>query len=639
MVPRHFGQIPAFIRSDRSLLADLLRENGELLRLLPPPLRDDRDLVLAALSSSGDNLHFASERLRDDPEVVLTAIRREEDWAAINAASDRLLTDPEFSLRAVLLNAEVCTCFPEVAIADRERLLEAVAARAGALHLASEGLRDDPEIVRLALIRDPSLLAIASERLRDDEGLVRFATGISPSALRHASLRLRDDRELLRSVLAGGPSMIRYASARLRDDPELIREALRRGVNGDRSVRQDEIFDLGVPEFGVHFLPGGESPLVFASDRLRDDPELVLFALETGYSPLSAVSNRLRDDLGLMRRAVTLRPHDLRHASDRLRDDPDLVRLAVHGDPTTIQHASDRLRSDLIIGLEVVLASKGAIRLLHPSIRRHPDLVRAATPTRVEVMGILRENEVGYLTPERLPTFVEDLPDWVWSDRDLVTAAVRSNGLLLAWASPELRADPEIAAVAVRRDPDALAHVLGGPRSDPEIAGRAFTQRELSFVHVPSEVRVTLLSDPMIRGVMESYLIDHFGAPVGDLAPMSPLEERRARPHLRRLSLLLDRVRAGQEIPLLQAAPGRSPTRIGLLHEVRSDRCRVRYLTLRRSCGTAFITVMDSNSGRQFGLRSCHPEENRVGEHLCEYMKFDIRQALLRQMSPGPSSI
>jgi len=642
---RRFDFFPERVRTDRPLLETLLRTGGGLLRVLPSNLKDDRDLVLAALSESGQNLVYASARLRDDEEIVLTAIHREDDWGAMNVASDRLLADPIFALRAVLANRETYGYFTDISLSDRDQLLSAVRIRGHVLHLASETLRDDRDLVRIAVAQDPSLLALASDRLRDDEGLVRLAIGLSPSALQHASDRLRDDRDLVRIAMEADPNAVRHASDRLRDDPELIREAILLGVNGDPSVRQDETFDFGVAGLGVYFFPGGESPLLFASERLRDDPDLVRLALRTGYSPLSAVSGRLRDDPELMAEAVLLRPHDLQRASDRLRDDPDLVRLTLRADPLTIQHASERLRADPELALEAVLGSRDALRFVHESVRYRPELVRAAEPPRDQVPWLLEER-LPHLSGRSLLDFSRCLPDWVWSDPDLVRTAVCANGLSLMLATPLLRADLEVARIAVSCRPDALAHVLGQARRDPSLIRDAVTRDPFALAHVEEADRAPLLADQAFMARLDREVLTFFGAPTGELAPMSGLERKRAARHLRRLSTLLDQDPPvpGREIRLDAPHPRLCPAQLHLLLAVSVGEVRVRHLILETDCARAFLTVEDrpDGGGRRMSLRADHGEESMpTGEYLCELMKFRIRYEVQRRMSEqsGPEGV
>jgi hypothetical protein len=58
------------------------------------------------------------------------------------------------------------------------------------LFIASEALRNDPEVVLAAIAKDPSALTYASDTLRDDDSIVAAAVAKDPSTIRYASQRI-----------------------------------------------------------------------------------------------------------------------------------------------------------------------------------------------------------------------------------------------------------------------------------------------------------------------------------------------------------------------------------------------------------------------------------------------------------------
>ena len=102
--------------------------------------------------------------------------------------------------------------------------------------------------------------------LPNDRRIVLAAAEETPRSLGRAPARFRDDREVVRRALKVSRGALRFASKRLRNDRAILLEAATR-----ESSREICIGDL-------------DSDLLYASDRLRDDPKLVL--AEVDQSPL-----------------------------------------------------------------------------------------------------------------------------------------------------------------------------------------------------------------------------------------------------------------------------------------------------------------------------------------------------------------
>jgi hypothetical protein len=67
-----------------------------------------------------------------------------------------------------------------------------------------------------------------------------------------------------------------------------------------------------------------------------------------------------------VRLAIGLSPSALQHASERLRDDKDMVRVAMGADPNAVRHASDGLRDDPELIREAILLGVNG----DPSVRQ-----------------------------------------------------------------------------------------------------------------------------------------------------------------------------------------------------------------------------------------------------------------------------
>jgi hypothetical protein len=84
----------------------------------------------------------------------------------------------------------------------------------------------------------------------------------------------------------------------------------------------------------------------FASERLRDDPAIVVAATQDNPYYLSYASERLRDDTEFMAAVVKRDGSMLQYASERLRDDTEFMTVALHQHRgSAISFASKRLKA------------------------------------------------------------------------------------------------------------------------------------------------------------------------------------------------------------------------------------------------------------------------------------------------------
>lgn len=115
------------------------------------------------------------------------------------------------------------------------------------------------------------------------------------------------------------------------------------------------------------------------SERLKDDKEVVIEALgNCGYASQYA-SRRLLDDRDVIETAIYCgNPGALIMASERLRDDEDLVLLCVKRSPHLLEYASDSIKDNIYV---VMIAS----RSYKKKYVWDGDIVRYASP-RIQKM-------------------------------------------------------------------------------------------------------------------------------------------------------------------------------------------------------------------------------------------------------------
>lgn len=161
-----------------------ISKNGMLLYY--SNYRDDEEIVTMAIKNIGMALQFASERLRDNKTIVFEAIKNCVE--AFEFASETLRNDKDFARYLLSLGF------------------------AKSLKFMGDWLRNDSEIVSLALKIDVHVFKYASDKLRNNAFMVNWAIKVNGYAFRYASDCLRNDLTLAINAITKCPYMYVFAS-------------------------------------------------------------------------------------------------------------------------------------------------------------------------------------------------------------------------------------------------------------------------------------------------------------------------------------------------------------------------------------------------------------------------------------------
>ena len=134
----------------------------------------------------------------------------------------------------------------------KEEVKEMVNINGELLMLASDALRDDDEIVRIALRNDGLALSFVSERLSNDYDVVKIAINNWGGSFGLAKLKFRDDKDLALLAVGTCSMAVEYLSNRLKDDYD--------------------IFEKAIPYKDINDVLG--NPLEYASLRLQSNKKL-----------------------------------------------------------------------------------------------------------------------------------------------------------------------------------------------------------------------------------------------------------------------------------------------------------------------------------------------------------------------------
>jgi hypothetical protein len=281
--------IPAPIDGDKSFALKLVQYWPLMLSALSPELRDDDEVVLAAVSVEGYAMTCASDRLQRSKEVLRVGLQTRTNphwrceteiidfWEQIMAHDEELKRLQKIDTKQKALDA-VSPDYCGFAIQDLEPKFQ-----------------KDDEVI-LAAMRSPfqGACEYVDEQKWDDEEFVEKVLHILPSKIFRISERLRDDKDIAFAALSGptfgdmnDSENYWWLSSRLQDDAEVLRAAL---SHQKRCLEEEKDY--------------GNSPMCYASERLRNNREIALEAVYIDGLALEYLSDTLRADELVVRLAT-----------------------------------------------------------------------------------------------------------------------------------------------------------------------------------------------------------------------------------------------------------------------------------------------------------------------------------------------
>lgn len=433
------------------------------IQYAPFELRADQSFALSMVTERGENLEFVGDALKADPQIVLMSLRAAKDGSLLRHAATALKNDRNFAL-------DVC----KLCIFGNGRNVEPWQKFLGDAFLClSDELKEDEQVVTIAVKTDGLLLRSAGERAKQNYAIVHHAVCQNALALHFVSPAVRElflkDAALLLHIVQNHP----YAL------PLLPRHALLSALSHNGLLLQH--LDSSARE--VHL----------DTDHLRADAELLWAAIMNAPDAVKYLDHHCPLPLrrNLILHAVQQRPEVISAVSD----DQDVLyciqknglwlefldgsKISRHGDITyaliveaairqnfwALQFAGKPLRSDVQVLKQAISSSESVepidLTCLPNELLSEREVVLAAVKrsgTQLEHASMnLRESlEVVQVAVEQDGLALQYAGLTARETHHIVRTAVRQNGLAIRYASLSLRTDDEIVATACDQNPEAF---------------------------------------------------------------------------------------------------------------------------------------------------------------------------------------
>ena len=272
------------------------------------------------------------------------------------------ISDRVKMMTMVRCSAQALGCASEELKDDKELVRIAVASFGNALEFASRALKRDPELADLAMARDPWIFTVLGKSLRNDRERAKRAIDADPGLMRFCHQELFKDTEFMEHCVQRCASLLRFRRIALKKEVYL-RALQQDGLcleflqeTPGPKLRPDGCADPDLVETAVR---QNGMALAFACEKLRHDVQIVSEALRNDERALKFVSSK-----GVICQLVQERPSALKHAAWTFRDDVEVVNIAYASDTTSLIYAGTEAALEMlkIHGLEVFKLLKLSIQ-------------------------------------------------------------------------------------------------------------------------------------------------------------------------------------------------------------------------------------------------------------------------------------
>lgn len=313
------------------------------------------------------------------------------------------------------------------------------------MEYASNGLKDNQEIMVEAIKQQPMLVSLASDRLKKDRDFALVTVKIDGFCLTILNPKFLSDLELVSEALETYGGIFTKLDKSLKNDKKLALKAVKN--NGlllkdlNDELRQDlEIVLTAVTQNG--------KALRFVPPALKNNHSIILAAMTNISNPADLIPAPFFEERDIAIASVRNNGLFLEKLKKEFKADPEVVLTAVMNDPSAIKFANRNLWGNKEIMLAVV---SGDGNLLSHAIF-------ASTKSKLndDFDVVLAAVTCDALGSENLA--LESASPGLQNDRRIVLAAVHVNPDAIKFASVVLQKDPEIlqAAEEARKYPKIL---------------------------------------------------------------------------------------------------------------------------------------------------------------------------------------
>lgn len=326
--PHIFRMLSDNIRNDRDLAYKAVEKNGLVVEHLPDALKSDKKIALAALANNLASCEFIDSELMNDFDVGIELIKQSADrhtsMDVFEFLGARLLGEKEFALAALGYSSDIY------------------------IYLSNK-LRSDYDVCYAAVTRFGWVIEHFDGKYRSNKQICLAAAESSGDSIQFMDRRMRGDYDVAMVAVTKYGDAIQYLTKDLKNNKTIVLAALDRGASFE-NVGED----------------------------IKNDRDVVLKAVSRNRYNFYSIPNGFRMDREVVLAAVSMCESAIKNIDPRFKFDKEIVMAAVTLDGFSICDIEDELKCDKDIALAAVKSRKGAYRFISDELKYDRDLIEAA---------------------------------------------------------------------------------------------------------------------------------------------------------------------------------------------------------------------------------------------------------------------
>lgn len=421
----------------------------------------ERKKALDSFYLSADTYKTFSIDLQEDLEIFCTAASYSNLYN-LKLPEKFKTADRPTVIKILQSRGTLLSQFPKEYGSDEEFVMTALSQSGEALEFIDKKYKDDINFISQLFVNNNYTVHShsfrhVSKKLKDNKDLVLQILSVHKYAgiLEYLSDEFKNDMTIVMTALSADPHVLPYVSNKLKADPKFIKiikpnykKSLLRYVGEQWGHDRDFVLEnVSVKEGGYQ--------IIFASEELKNDREVVL----------AAISN---DDLAFS------------EIRSKFKKDKSFLIDAVHINPLIFNKIDPQLKLDKDIALSAVTKAGWILKNMDESLRNNKKIALAAI-----------KND---------PKAIWSAGDVFKNDLDLNLKCIKRNGLIFQYAAETIRDNKEAAMLAIKSYPTMYQHMSETLKADPEIIDYVMAHNANMFKFTPLEYRKV---DKNIRAALQ----------------------------------------------------------------------------------------------------------------------------------------
>jgi hypothetical protein len=201
------------LKNDKELVMVAVAHYGRALRFASDTLKGDKEVVMPVVTREGRLLEHASDELKNDKEVVMIAVA--QNGRALQYASDKLKGDNEVVKAAVSNNLIALQYATKTLCNDKDLAKMVLGMDIRTIHFFSVQIALD--YIKTNVGRKHVFIKNMPDSLRNNKNIVSIFVKHTGNSLEHASDDLRDDVDIVKLAIDNWPHSVYFASERVKN--------------------------------------------------------------------------------------------------------------------------------------------------------------------------------------------------------------------------------------------------------------------------------------------------------------------------------------------------------------------------------------------------------------------------------------